>query len=430
MPSRRTHTKSRLGCLQCKQRRVKCDEKMPRCGSCAKHNIACRYTGSSVNRLLLSRSVYSNNQQSLDTEERSASESSYFSPTSSYSQSPPNTGIGKLSRTSPSSLEPLDILSNLIDRNPQFTSDLYMRDLELMHHYSTQTYRTWSEAPEIQEIWKTVIPKEALAHHFLMHGLLALSALHLIQINSGDKSPSQMMYVEIATRHQSLALSSFRPELNNITPLNCNALFAFSSILSIIAFASSQCTGIEPGMAPVEEILRAFSLLRGVYEILRSAWDWIEKGQLGLLVRHEGTSTGDTVPAEAHAALDYLDELNNDNRETEARETYGSAIRKLRESFENFYTRCQQVRSATAWPITVPHAYIALLKSRQPMALVILAHYCVILSFLDGRWWLTGWGEKLVEEIYQSLDASWRPSIHWPVKVVGLVEKGKCQRKS
>ncbi|KAK9372449.1 uncharacterized protein V1513DRAFT_460580 [Lipomyces chichibuensis] len=425
MPSRRSHTKSRLGCLQCKKRRVKCDEKMPRCDSCAKHNIACRYTGSSVNRLLLSRTVYSDNQQSLDTEERSSSESSFFSPNSIYSQSHLSTGGSRLSTTSPSSLEPLDILSKMIGRNPQYTSDLYMRDLELMHHYSTQTYRTWSDVPETQEIWRIVVPKEALAHRFLMHGLLALSALHLVQINSDDRSPSQMMYVEIATRHHSLALSSFRPELNNITRVNCNALFAFSSILSVFAFASSQCTGIEHGMAPVEEILQAFSLLRGVYEILRTAWDWIENGQLGFLLRDEGRTTGDTLPAEARAALEYLDEVNNDNSESEAKETYCSTIRILREVFEDFYTRRQQVRSAMAWPITVPQEYIALLWSRQPMALVILAHYCVILRLLDRRWWLTGWSEKLVKEIYNSLDASWRPSIRWPVEAVGLAEKGK-----
>ncbi|KAK9386466.1 hypothetical protein V1515DRAFT_616472 [Lipomyces mesembrius] len=375
MPSRRTHAKSRLGCLQCKQRRVKCDEKVPRCGSCTKHNIACRYTGS----------VYSSNQQSLDTEERSSSESSYVSPPSPYSKSPSSTGSGRLSTTTP------------------------------------------SKAPELQEIWKTVIPKEALSHRFLMHGLLTLSALHLIEINSGDKGPSRMMYMEIATRHQSLALSSFRPELNSITPLNCNALFAFSSFLSVFAFASSQCMGIEQGMTPVEEIVQAFSLLRGVSEILRTAWDWIEKGQLGPLVRNAATSTTGAVSAEARAALDHLDEVNNDNRDSEAKEACCAAIHKLRESFASFYSQCLQVRIAMWWPISVPPAYIVPLKSRQPMALVILAHYCVILRWVERCWWLTGWSEKLVEEIYQSLDASWRPSIRWPVKIVGLVEKGISQ---
>ncbi|KAK9244586.1 hypothetical protein V1506DRAFT_540908 [Lipomyces tetrasporus] len=429
MPSRRTHTKSRLGCLQCKKRRVKCDEKVPRCGSCAKHNITCKYTGSPVNRLLLSRIVYSNNQQSLDTEERSSSEISYVSRTSPYSESPASIGGGRLSTTSASSLDRLDILSNLIDRNPQFPSDLHMRDLELMHHYSTETYRTWSEgqAPEIQEIWKTVVPKEALAHRFLMHGLLALSALHLCQINSGDKGPSRVMYTEIATRHQSLALSSFRSELNNITPLNCNAVFAFSGILTIATFASCQCTGIEQGMAPVEEILRVFSLLRGVNEILHTARDWILTGQLGPIVRDTFTSTADALPAEARAALDYLDEANSHNRDSDAKKAYCSAIQKLRNYFEIFYSQGQQVRIAMAWPITVPSAYIALLKSRQPMALVVLAHYCVILRLFDRCWWLTGWSENVVEEIYQSLDASWRPSMRWPIKIVGQVEKGKYQ---
>ncbi|RPA81456.1 hypothetical protein BJ508DRAFT_306494 [Ascobolus immersus RN42] len=43
MVARRTHTKSRKGCQNCKRRRVKCDEQHPQCGPCRKHEIDCDY---------------------------------------------------------------------------------------------------------------------------------------------------------------------------------------------------------------------------------------------------------------------------------------------------------------------------------------------------------------------------------------------------
>lgn len=41
--SRRSHRKSRLGCLNCKRRRIKCDESRPQCTNCVRHSIACDY---------------------------------------------------------------------------------------------------------------------------------------------------------------------------------------------------------------------------------------------------------------------------------------------------------------------------------------------------------------------------------------------------
>ncbi|KAI8667091.1 Zn(2)-C6 fungal-type domain-containing protein [Fusarium sp. Ph1] len=42
-PSRRGHSKSRLGCFNCKRRRVKCDERQPGCARCARLGLRCQY---------------------------------------------------------------------------------------------------------------------------------------------------------------------------------------------------------------------------------------------------------------------------------------------------------------------------------------------------------------------------------------------------
>ncbi|KAM5348779.1 hypothetical protein ACJ41O_008602 [Fusarium nematophilum] len=40
---RKGHTKSRAGCVICKKRKVKCDEKMPECGPCRRLGLDCEY---------------------------------------------------------------------------------------------------------------------------------------------------------------------------------------------------------------------------------------------------------------------------------------------------------------------------------------------------------------------------------------------------
>ncbi|KAF2242604.1 hypothetical protein BU26DRAFT_524204 [Trematosphaeria pertusa] len=47
---RRPHTKSRLGCETCKQRRKKCDEQRPTCSLCAKKNLPCTYYDTALQR--------------------------------------------------------------------------------------------------------------------------------------------------------------------------------------------------------------------------------------------------------------------------------------------------------------------------------------------------------------------------------------------
>ncbi|KAI5456930.1 hypothetical protein BGZ63DRAFT_395123 [Mariannaea sp. PMI_226] len=42
-PTRRVHSKSRLGCFSCKRRRVKCDERRPCCAPCSRLGLQCEY---------------------------------------------------------------------------------------------------------------------------------------------------------------------------------------------------------------------------------------------------------------------------------------------------------------------------------------------------------------------------------------------------
>ena len=301
----------------------------------------------------------------------------------------------------------------------QVHADLNMYDLELMYHYTTQTYQTLANVADHKELWRTEIPKEAFAHPFLMHGLLALAALHIA--DSSPEEARRRKYTELATMHQNMALAEFRPQLSNITPSNCHAVFAFSSLIAALAFAFSRSTASPRTGEPVAEVLQDFFLFRGVEGVLAAHWDTIQSGKLGTLVlRPRDPVYFQPLSRDIINALDYLHDCNGKDVthiSEDEKDAYNHAIRELRISFQRSPASLENV---FRWPIVLPESYLVHLKNRKPMAMVILAHYCVILEGLDSYWWSAGWAGHLFEAIYRSLDDNWRPMLQWPMQMIGV----------
>ncbi|EDN09335.1 predicted protein [Histoplasma mississippiense (nom. inval.)] len=229
--------------------------------------------------------------------------------------------------------------------------------------------------------------------------------------------------------HQHLALAAFRPVLNDITPSNCNAVFAFSSLIAALAFAFSRFVGRPGGGEPVAELLQDFLLFRGVESVLSTSWELIQKGELGPMIRRPAINVSQPISKDVINALDYLHDCNGDHvtqLSAEEKDANNHAIRELRISFERPASSWENV---FRWPILLPEAYLAHLKARKPMALVILAHYCVVLSRLDSCWWSQGWATHLFEAIYRSLGTSWRPLLRWPMQMVGHLTYPKRVRR-
>ena len=70
------------------------------------------------------------------------------------------------------------------------------------------------------------------------------------------------------------------------------------------------------------------------------------------------------------------------------------------------------------FPKQDPTHFSLLLKQRHPQALVILAYYTVLLDLLDSRWWVNGWGSRVLRDIVCSLGDEWKSWIEWPVQTV------------
>jgi hypothetical protein len=76
---------------------------------------------------------------------------------------------------------------------------------------------------------------------------------------------------------------------------------------------------------------------------------------------------------------------------------------------------------AFCWAYRIPVRFQDLIRERQPFALVVLAHYAVVLHHLHESWWMGSWGTRILNEIVDYLDPEWRELISWPIDATGCL---------
>lgn len=181
--SRKTHSKSRAGCDQCKRRRKKCDEFTPICSACSDKKLPCHY--------------------------------SFFTKSGSTES--------KALSPSPSSTVSFSGL-------PGFDS----YESELLHHFTSHTLATLGSS-SVQEVVGSCLAA-ATNFGFLKHAVLGLAASHLLFLTNGH---DLAMYY-----HLDRALSTFRQRLTSpVAGSEIDPLITSCVLLNTIAFSGS---GHEP----------------------------------------------------------------------------------------------------------------------------------------------------------------------------------------
>ncbi|KAJ5391099.1 hypothetical protein N7509_006589 [Penicillium cosmopolitanum] len=393
MAPRRTHTKSRNGCDQCKRRRVKCDEKGPPCSNCTSRELQCSYLRAPP------RDGHDHGHGHGDAPPR------------------PNTSISTRDSGTPRPAAPISPAAS----TPSTISPV--RDLELMHQFSTDTFRTLCTGPLEFEVWQITIPRLALRYDFLMNGILAVASLHLATI---VESPTSLAYIDTALQYHNLTFGPFRIAIDNLTPQNCEAVLAQSIITTVIGIALPWLTGSRDERSNMtENIVTVFELLQGVRKIMQIGRSWIK---LSLFSRQkELWDSGPTeLDSETAVALNRLMTLNDETLasiDTDQYRINKDVITHLRHCF-TLFGNSQDPANVLAWLAAVDKEFVDNVRRRQPLALLILMHWGVLLGELDGqRWWARNSGKALVSELLRVLypvDARWAGSLIWPRHKMGL----------
>ncbi|KAF2452603.1 hypothetical protein BDY21DRAFT_155652 [Lineolata rhizophorae] len=417
------HSKSRTGCLRCKQRRVKCDENSP-CAACARHGVRCslleplpgaRKSSSakqSTQRSKILKSPADAGEYQTDRYQRQIHALAPAAPASTNTF----TASSRSSTSVSSDLEPFPYFEKFLSGQELKNASTWITDLELMHHYTASTFLTLPRGNELPKIWQTEVPRLALAHPFLMHHVLAISAYHLASLYPDRRS----LYSVQASQHQNDAIKGLRTSLSQINEGTCHALFAASFILSISAFAIFSDHKKPDSQPTIDDLLDVFLLIRGMSGIIQTYEETIRQGPLEKLFLFGDHESRTPLLA---TIVDRLGQLKiPENVEPATRNLCHDGSFKLIEWIAHASANADvpEPRVSITWPIGLSEGFINLLRGRHPAALTVLAYYCVILhSTGSAHWFMQGWGECILRDIAESVERPWSEALKWPMKSVG-----------
>ncbi|TDZ35422.1 Sterol uptake control protein 2 [Colletotrichum spinosum] len=310
----------------------------------------------------------------------------------------------------------------------------WITDLELMHHWATATCLSMPRASDAGSIWQFEVPRLGLTYMFLMHQVLATSALHLGRLHPDQRES----YALHASQHQNDAIAGMRESLAQLGPDNCHPLFAASSLLLICAYATFPYQRGGPEAEPraeaeptVDDILDVFLLVRGMSEILNSSQATIQAGPFKSFFTEVFTPASTTLlDAVSRHLQTYQNTLDSGGGggggadvdvDPVSRDVVSREITTFLGWIEHAVgtTAFPELRVALTWPIGLTDEYMRLLRNRDPAALTVLAYYSVVVRSTEATtWFMQGWGINAARAIAGDLDPAWKDVIQWPMAFI------------
>jgi hypothetical protein len=383
---RRSHRKSRNGCGACKKRHMKCDESQPICQNCNISNRECIY---------INIGPRSPPQTTSSSGTPSPLDASSFLPLS-----PPT------SLAADASIDlALSPPSDTLDRG-----DLFDLNHFTLYRYLLTNFTIISNDPGHEKIFSHTLDY-ALKAPYLMNQLLALAALHL------SKPPSmQQPYHQLAMSLQTRALTSFNDVRQEISEETCVPLFLFSSLIGIHILCDTLQGPRENFSIFLDRLINYLSIHRGVRSVTKQSWNTIKKSRLGPLLQQ----IEDACPAiqDDTESTEILNKMIESNACPSTASKYHNAVSTLQRSFSLHAALRgsvgRQIDATIAFCLDVDDEYLELLERRQPEALVIFAHFAVLLHWNRDSWIIGDGGQYLIQSITNHVGRHWAEWLHWP----------------
>jgi hypothetical protein len=234
-----------------------------------------------------------------------------------------------------------------------------------------------------------------------MHALLALSAAHLRY----SKREEHEKYATYAAYHQNFALRYFRTAILDITKENCAAIFSAAALFSLITMASISHpveAASEDSVTSLDDILALVVLTRGVRDILEPVKAWIQLTPLANMIH--GYKLLDyaacVLPEEAQLQLTKLHEMvTSSTAQSPSAHACADAMAHLEKSFKDriFLINIGEPETGGVmrWMTEISSDFFSLLRSRDVTAMIIFAHYVILVQNLETRWVSSNQGFKV-----------------------------------
>ncbi|KAI2469616.1 hypothetical protein F4781DRAFT_210436 [Annulohypoxylon bovei var. microspora] len=403
MQKRRSHKKSRNGCQNCKKWHTKCDEQGPPCNNCTLRKAKCVYSHPKDDNI--------NHSSSLAIRPRDGGTA-----TSVISVERPRGRVGELCAA--------------------YGGPSRLLELELMHQWSTNTYKAFCGIPEDGPYLQCLLPRTSLEYDFMLNCIMAISSLHIAQ-SAGEANSAK--YINAGLEYYNKGSSSFRTHLGRMNADNAHILYMFSALAIAVHLSIPQRS------SALDLLVVALDLANGSTSIGMMGMPWLLNSPLPLrlFVSRMGASK-DLIDTDSRAALARLRAINDLRNQAVAEsvsseeekdgiieirdhELYEMAIAGL----ETCYA--EEARGvlrgfSTAFPGLAGKPFTALISKSDPFALLIILHWTVLLREIDPSiWWAASISEQLALEVsdllktfHPDLSLEWADAMLWAHSRMGF----------
>jgi hypothetical protein len=306
---------------------------------------------------------------------------------------------------------------------------------------------------------------EGYSNQYLMHGILALSALHRTCLYPAQKEK----YIKASAYHQAAGLKEFRELISSpIDPSNWQPVFCFASMIMVYVCALPIRLGADRWPAPILNVVELFSVVNGLQTIMEPWLHSLRKTQLAPLVNCIWLENDMLIPRYVNASVwlhaellinqdspavmqqsmlppDTRDQISQLRRfiddysftyptQTQQDQNASAGAPSTvdnREDYENamkyFETATRQLELAgphietgmvLMWAYSLSKRFQEDLEAYRPAALVLLAHWCVLLHLIDHCWFINGASHQLLEDIERNIHPGFQEWLVWPKRWV------------
>jgi hypothetical protein len=292
--------------------------------------------------------------------------------------------------------------------------------MELLRHYATQSSLTLSPR-ETLSLFQVNVPGEAKSHLYLMHSVLAFSALHMSFVDIRNRN----RHTYIASKQHERALLEFRSSVTEVNQHNGGAITIFSFLTAVYTLGLPVVFGFESVTSPLSTFIGILAVLRQAWTAVGSAQQSVATGNLHDLVTPEPSQANICVMhAKGAKVIRFLNYFLDTSPacEPEYQRIYRDTLEHWERFFMNMPCKPPLWSHALVWPMTVPQPFFQLLLEQRPMALVLLATWLIGL-YRAPNMWFNQWAKEVTGEIWKISDDETRKALMWPAEVCGVIEK-------
>lgn len=319
--------------------------------------------------------------------------------------------------------------SSSVGDNRSQSDGFIVADFELFHHFVLKTADTLHDGSQ-KGLWREGAPRLGFQYPCLLDLILSLSSYHLARLNSAD----ERRYLGHAERHFSAALPIATLMTSSLNQVNAPAVYVNSVLICFIMFAKGPGTSNlfvpeENGSVPW------LHLIRGVRVVIKTTgWASIFSGTLApcMPVTPDEPITNESQAESALSAkaqedwrlsLSSVSDLSDVFSEARYKKVFNYELEVLTNCFEKTFRKGRhadpgasgRLEEVILWIYQVSDTYVQRLSEKDPVALMILGHFCALLSTVERQYWfLQGWSAHTMDTVLCESGKT-RRWLSWPI---------------